>query len=39
MNNRLIKELIKRKIISKGTTVNATVSANGIGGQVVRVTN
>ena len=37
MNNKLIKELIKRKIISKNTTVNATVSANGIGGQVVRV--
>jgi hypothetical protein len=38
MNNiNLIKEMIKRKIITQGTTINATVSANGIGGQVVRV--
>ena len=29
--------MIKRKIISQGTTIKATVSANGIGGQVVRV--
>ena len=37
MNNKLIKELIKRNIITKGTTINATVRANGIGGQVVEV--
>jgi len=36
-NNKLLKELIKRKIITRGSTINATVSANGIGGQVVRV--
>ena len=37
MNNKIIKELIKRKIIKHGTTINATVRANGIGGQVVEV--
>jgi hypothetical protein len=37
MNNTLIKELIKRKVINHGTTINATVKANGIGGQVVIV--
>ena len=37
MNNTLIKELIKRKVINHGTTINATVRANGIGGQVVEV--
>jgi len=37
MNNKLLKELIKRKIVTKGTTINATVKANGIGGQVVEV--
>lgn len=36
-NNQLLKELIRRKIISNGTTINATVRANGIGGQVVEV--
>jgi len=36
-NTKLLKEMIKRKIVSQGTTINATVSANGIGGQVVRV--
>ena len=29
--------MIKRNILTNGTTINATVSANGIGGQVVRV--
>lgn len=29
--------MIKRKIIGRGTTINATVRANGIGGQVVDV--
>lgn len=37
MNNTILKELIKRKIVTKGTTINATVRANGIGGQVVEV--
>jgi hypothetical protein len=38
MNNiKLLKELIKRKIVTKGTTIKATVRANGIGGQVVEV--
>jgi len=38
MNNlKLLKEMIKRNILTNGTTINATVSANGIGGQVVRV--
>jgi|TARA_R110000803_G_scaffold30857_1_gene69232 hypothetical protein len=37
MNNKIIKELIKRKVIKNGTTINATVRANGIGGQVVIV--
>ena len=36
-NIKLLKELIKRKIVTKGTTINATVRANGIGGQVVEV--
>lgn len=29
--------MIKRKIVKEGTTINATVRANGIGGQVVEV--
>jgi len=36
-NNKLLKEMIKRKIVTRGTTINATVRANGIGGQVVEV--
>ena len=36
-NIKLLKELIKGKIVTKGTTINATVRANGIGGQVVEV--
>jgi hypothetical protein len=38
MNNiQLLKEMIKRKIVKEGTVINATVRANGIGGQVVDV--
>jgi len=33
----LIKEFIKRKIITDGTNVNADLNANGIGGYPVRV--
>ena len=36
-NNKLLKEMIKRNIVTRGTTINATVRANGIGGQVVEV--
>jgi hypothetical protein len=36
-NTKLLKEMIKRKIVTQGTTINATVKANGIGGQVVLV--
>jgi len=36
-NTKLLKEMIKRNIVTKGTTINATVRANGIGGQVVEV--
>jgi len=38
MNNlKLLKEMIKRNIVKEGTVINATVRANGIGGQVVEV--
>jgi len=38
MNNlKLLKEMIKRNIVKQGTVINATVRANGIGGQVVEV--
>jgi len=36
-NNKLLREMIKRNIVTRGTTINATVRANGIGGQVVEV--
>ena len=36
-STKLLREMIKRKIVKEGTTINATVRANGIGGQVVEV--
>lgn len=36
-NTRIVNEFIKRKIVTDGTPVHAIVTANGIGGQPVRV--
>ena len=36
-NVAIVQEFIKRKIITDGTPVHAIVTANGIGGQPVRV--
>ena len=33
----IVKELIKRRILTDGTNVNADLNANGIGGYPVRV--
>jgi len=34
---KIVNEFIKRKIVTNGTPVHAVVTANGIGGQPVRV--